>query len=146
MLNLLTDNRALSSGSFWHLFCLSSLYFAQGLPVGFLFLALNTYFASKGASISELAIFNSFLLIPWTIKIFLAPFVDAFTIQKFGRRRFWILYLKILRNMQMIQTQRPCLFLMWYIKNYMIGLLKNLSLQKPSSNRATTTIESPIQW
>ena len=91
MLNLLTDNRALSSGSFWHLFCLSSLYFAQGLPVGFLFLALNTYFASKGASISELAIFNSFLLIPWTIKIFLAPFVDGFTIQKFGRRRFWIL-------------------------------------------------------
>ena len=91
MLNLLTANRTLSSGSFWHLFCLSSLYFAQGLPVGFLFLQLNTYFASKGASISELAIFNSFLLIPWTIKIFLAPFVDGFTIQKFGRRRFWIL-------------------------------------------------------
>ena len=86
MLNLLTDNRTLSSGTPWHLFCLSSLYFAQGLPVGFLFLALNTYFASKGASITELAVFSSLLLIPWTIKIFLAPFVDTFTIRKFGRR------------------------------------------------------------
>ena len=91
MLNLLTENRTLSSGTPWHLFCLSSLYFAQGLPVGFLFLALNTYFASKGASITELAVFSSLLLIPWTIKIFLAPFVDTFTIRKFGRRRFWIL-------------------------------------------------------
>ena len=107
MLNLLTDNRALSSGSFWHLFCLSSLYFAQGLPVGFLFLALNTYFASKGASISELAIFNSFLLIPWTIKIFLAPFVDGFTIQKFGRRRFWIISSQII----MILVLLPLIFI-----------------------------------
>ena len=87
MLNLLTDNRALSSGSFWHLFCLSSLYFAQGLPVGFLFLALNTYFASKGASISEQALTilleQKFLEFQW---LTLMINIDAFYEEKYVDR------------------------------------------------------------
>jgi len=119
MLNLLTDNRTLSSGTPWHLFCLSSLYFAQGLPVGFLFLALNTYFASKGASITELAVFSSLLLIPWTIKIFLAPFVDTFTIRKFGRRRFWILS----SQLGMVCVLLPLTIIGSELSIYAIGLI-----------------------
>ena len=119
MLNLLTDNRTLSSGTPWHLFCLSSLYFAQGLPVGFLFLALNTYFASKGASITELAVFSSLLLIPWTIKIFLAPFVDTFTIRKFGRRRFWILS----SQLGMVCALLPLTIIGSELSIYAIGLI-----------------------
>ncbi len=119
MLNLLTDNRTLSSGTPWHLFCLSSLYFAQGLPVGFLFLALNTYFASKGASITELAVFSSLLLIPWTIKIFLAPFVDTFTIRRFGRRRFWILS----SQLGMVCALLPLTIIGSELSIYAIGLI-----------------------
>ena len=85
------ENRTLSSGSPWHLFCLSNLYFAQGLPNGFLFFALNTYYASQGATVAELAKFSSLLLLPWIFKGLFAPLIDSFTIRKFGRRRFWIL-------------------------------------------------------
>ena len=91
MFNLSYENRALSSGSPWHLFCLSNLYFAQGLPNGFLFFALNTYYASQGATVAELAKFSSLLLLPRIFKGLYAPLIDAFTIRKFGRRRFWIL-------------------------------------------------------
>ena len=84
-------NRTLSSGSPWHLFCLSNLYFAQGLPNGFLFFALNTFYASQGATVAELAKFSSLLLLPWIFKGLFAPLIDSFTIRKFGRRRFWIL-------------------------------------------------------
>ena len=91
MLDISFKNRTLSSGSPWHLFCLSNLYFAQGLPNGFLFFALNTYYASQGATIAELAKFSSLLLLPWIFKGLYAPLIDAFTIRKFGRRRFWIL-------------------------------------------------------
>ena len=85
------ENRTLSSGSPWHLFCLSNLYFAQGLPNGFLFFALNTFYASQGATVAELAKFSSLLLLPWIFKGLFAPLMDSFTIRKFGRRRFWIL-------------------------------------------------------
>ena len=91
MFDLSYENRTLSSGSPWHLFCLSNLYFAQGLPNGFLFFALNTYYASQGATVAELAKFSSLLLLPWIFKGLFAPLIDSFTIRKFGRRRFWIL-------------------------------------------------------
>ncbi len=91
MFNFSYENRTLSSGSPWHLFCLSNLYFAQGLPNGFLFFALNTYYASQGATVAELAKFSSLLLLPWIFKGFFSPLIDSFTIRKFGRRRFWIL-------------------------------------------------------
>ena len=91
MFDLSYEKRTLSSGSPWHLFCLSNLYFAQGLPNGFLFFALNTYYASQGATVVELAKFSSLLLLPWIFKGLFAPLIDSFTIRKFGRRRFWIL-------------------------------------------------------
>jgi len=89
--NFSYENRTLSAGSPWHLFCLSNLYFAQGLPNGFLFFALNTYYASQGATVAELAKFSSYLLLPWIFKGLFAPLIDSFTIRKFGRRRFWVL-------------------------------------------------------
>ena len=91
MFNFSYENRTLSAGSPWHLFCLSNLYFAQGLPNGFLFFALNTYYASQGATVAELAKFSSLLLLPWIFKGLFAPLIDSFTIRKFGRRRFWVL-------------------------------------------------------
>ena len=91
MFNFSYENRTLSSGSPWHLFCLSNLYFAQGLPNGFLFFALNTYYASQGATVAELAKFSSLLLLPWIFKGLFAPLIDSFTIRRLGRRRFWIL-------------------------------------------------------
>ena len=30
-------------------------------------------------------------MIPWTLKVFMGPVIDSFTLNRFGRRRFWIL-------------------------------------------------------
>ena len=86
-----SQTRVLSSASPWHLFCLSMLYLAQGLPNGFLGLALPTYLATQGASVADIGLLLSITMLPWTIKFLYGPFVDSFSLLKFGRRRFWIL-------------------------------------------------------
>ena len=86
-----SQTRVLSSASPWHLFCLSMLYLAQGLPNGFLGLALPTYLATQGVSVADIGFLLSITLLPWTIKFLYGPFVDSFSFLKFGRRRFWIL-------------------------------------------------------
>ena len=86
-----SQTRVLSSASPWHLFCLSVLYLAQGLPNGFLGLALPTYLATQGASVADIRLLLSITMLPWTIKFLYGPFVDSFSVLKFGRRRFWIL-------------------------------------------------------
>ena len=92
-LNIPADSspRVLSSASPWHLFSLSMLYLAQGLPNGFLGLALPTYLATQGASVADIGLLLSITMLPWTIKFLYGPFIDSFSILKFGRRRFWIL-------------------------------------------------------
>ena len=104
MFNFSYENRTLSSGSPWHLFCLSNLYFAQGLPNGFLFFALNTYYASQGATVAELAKFSSLLLLPWIFKGLFAPLIDSFTIRRLGRRRFWILSSQVVTIILLLLT------------------------------------------
>ena len=42
------SSRLLAYGSPWHLSSLSALYFAQGLPAGFLGLGLTTFLTVKG--------------------------------------------------------------------------------------------------
>jgi PAT family beta-lactamase induction signal transducer AmpG len=85
------NSRLLAYGSSWHLSSLSALYFAQGLPAGFLGLGLTTFLTVKGASILEISSLLSITMIPWTLKFLLGPFVDGLTLLKYGRRRFWIL-------------------------------------------------------
>ena len=94
--------RLLAYGSPWHLFSLSALYFAQGLPAGFLGFGLTTYLTVQGASILEISSLLSITMIPWTIKFLLGPFVDGFTVLRFGRRRFWILLSQLLMILSLV--------------------------------------------
>jgi len=41
-------------------------------------------------------------MIPWTIKFLLGPFVDGFTVLRFGRRRFWILLSQLLMILSLV--------------------------------------------
>tara|TARA_B110000914_G_C15496762_1_gene463669 strand:- start:558 stop:1796 length:1239 start_codon:yes stop_codon:yes gene_type:complete len=86
----MNNSRLLGFGSTWHISTLSGLYLSQGLSGGFT-MGLTTYLVSKGASVSDISLLLSITLLPWTIKFLLGPFVDAFTLKRFGRRRFWIL-------------------------------------------------------
>ncbi|WP_151981480.1 MFS transporter [Acinetobacter guerrae] len=69
---------------------LFSLYWAQGLPVGFMTHALPVILRSQGVSLAQIGGFG-LLMLPWSIKILWAPLVDRFGYSKIGHYRSWIL-------------------------------------------------------
>ena len=74
---------------------LFSLYWAQGLPVGFMTHALPVILRSQGVSLAHIGGFG-LLMLPWSIKVFWAPLVDQFGNQKIGHYRSWIIPTQIL--------------------------------------------------
>lgn len=74
---------------------LTVLYFNQGLPYGFFLLTLPILLRQQGASATLIGALT-FLALPWTLKIFWAPWVDRTGSDRFGRRRSWIVPLQLL--------------------------------------------------
>ena len=66
------------------------LYWAQGLPVGFMTHALPVILRAQGVSLAHIGGFG-LLMLPWSIKIFWAPWVDRHAISHLGHYRSWIL-------------------------------------------------------
>ncbi|MDR7015833.1 MFS transporter [Acinetobacter sp. 3657] len=69
---------------------LFSLYWAQGLPVGFMTHALPVILRAQGVSLAHIGGFG-LLMLPWAIKIFWAPFVDRIGLSRLGQYRSWII-------------------------------------------------------
>ena len=69
---------------------LFSLYWAQGLPVGFMTHALPVILRAQGVSLAHIGGFG-LLMLPWSIKIFWAPWVDRHALSHLGHYRSWIL-------------------------------------------------------
>ncbi len=61
------------------------LYFAEGVPYGFINITLSVYFRSQGMPLTQIG-FLSILGLAWSLKILWAPLVD-----RFGPRSAWIL-------------------------------------------------------
>lgn len=74
---------------------LFSLYWAQGLPVGFMTHALPVILRAQGVSLTQIGGFG-LLMLPWSIKIFWAPWVDRFGYSTFGHYRSWIVPTQLL--------------------------------------------------
>ena len=74
---------------------LFSLYWAQGLPVGFMTHALPVILRAQGVSLAHIGGFG-LLMLPWSIKIFWAPWVDHFGHAAFGHYRSWIIPTQLL--------------------------------------------------
>lgn len=72
---------------------LFSLYWAQGLPVGFMTHALPVILRAEGVSLAHIGGFG-LLMLPWSIKIFWAPWVDRYGKQSRGHYRSWIIPLQ----------------------------------------------------
>ena len=102
----LFKSRLLSEGSIWHIGSLSAVYLSQGLSGGTLF-ALTTYLVSIGASVKDISLLLSITMVPWTLKVFLGPIIDSFTLSRFGRRRFWIL----ISQVAMMLAVSPLIFI-----------------------------------
>jgi MFS family permease len=68
---------------------LSLLYFCQGLPGGFLAVALPVILRGRGLSMAEIG-FAGLLSMPWVLKVLWAPLVDRWWSRRIGRRRTWM--------------------------------------------------------
>lgn len=69
---------------------LALLYLCQGLPGGFLAVALPIMLLEQGVSLTGVG-FVSLLSLPWMLKVLWAPIVDRFGSRRFGRRKVWML-------------------------------------------------------
>lgn len=77
---------------------LLTLYFAQGLPSGFITQALPAILRSYDVSL-EMIGWSGLLLAPWALKFLWAPVVDRYFSPKLGRARSWILPLQLVSAM-----------------------------------------------
>lgn len=74
---------------------LFSLYWAQGLPVGFMTHALPVILRAEGVSLTQIGGFG-LLMSPWALKVLWAPWVDQRGYSKLGHYRTWILVMQLL--------------------------------------------------
>ena len=74
---------------------LLTLYFAQGLPSGFITQALPAILREYEVSLEMIGL-SGLLLLPWALKFLWAPVVDKYFIAKWGRSRSWILPLQLI--------------------------------------------------
>ena len=57
---------------------LCGLYFAQGVPWGFVTIALVAYLNERGVDRTQTAVLLSMSLLPWTFKLFWGPIIASF--------------------------------------------------------------------
>jgi MFS transporter, PAT family, beta-lactamase induction signal transducer AmpG len=81
--NLLESRRGRLSSFFF-------LYMSEGLPQGFTAMAVALEFKRMGMSGAAIGAFAAIIMLPWTWKWMLGPFVDNFHLKQFGRRKQWI--------------------------------------------------------
>lgn len=81
-------------------FC--ALYFAQGVPSGFVNIALAALLSQRGASAVQVGGILALATLPWTFKIFWGPIIDSYTLPAFGRRRPWIIFAELMMAMTLL--------------------------------------------
>lgn len=70
---------------------LCAMYVAQGIPWGFMTIALISYLTDRGVGDAEAGELTAIVLVPWTFKLVWGPLIDTMTIRSMGRRRAWII-------------------------------------------------------
>jgi PAT family beta-lactamase induction signal transducer AmpG len=84
------------SGRTWKtLGLLTTLYLSQGLPFGFFTQALPVLLRTRGVSLPAIGAAH-LLALPWALKFLVAPLMDRWGSERFGRRRTFIVPLQFL--------------------------------------------------
>lgn len=81
----------LSTNAPLRLSTLCVLYAAQGIPDGFVRIALKTYLIGQQVSTEGVGTIVAMVSWPWALKWVWGPFIDRFGYRPMGRRRPWIL-------------------------------------------------------
>lgn len=66
-------------------------YFAQGIPDGFLGIAVPAWLVAQGVSAGEIGSYLAIIYLPWAFKLVAGPLMDRYQFPSMGRRRPWIL-------------------------------------------------------
>ena len=82
---------ALSERRWLRFALLTSCYFAQGVPLGLLSVAVPPRLAELGFGVSDVALVSTVVTLPWAIKLIGGPFMDRFKFPSMGFRRPWVL-------------------------------------------------------
>lgn len=72
---------------------LGALYLVQGMPFGYQVDVLPVVLREQGASYTVISVAKA-LALPWALKVFAAPFMDAYGSSRLGRRKTFILPLQ----------------------------------------------------
>ena len=72
-------------------FWVPSLYFAEGLPYAMVMIVSVIMYKKLGLSNTDIALYTSWLYLPWVIKPLWSPIVDIFC-----TKRFWIVTMQLL--------------------------------------------------
>lgn len=65
-------------------------YVAQGIPMGFFYVAIPAYMAKSGASPVQVAAVVGMTSLPWSLKLVNGFIIDRYAYLPMGRRRVWI--------------------------------------------------------
>ncbi len=82
---VLTQHRWLRFGTF------CAFYFAQGVPIGLLSVAIPAWLAEQGVSEGAVSSYLGVVTLPWALKLVTGPFMDRFTFLAMGFRRPWVI-------------------------------------------------------
>ena len=78
------------------MFVMCALYFAQGVPWGFVTITLAAWIASNGFSAEQVGPILGVATLPWSFKFVWGPVIDRLSGGSMGRRRPWILLAQFL--------------------------------------------------
>ena len=81
---------------------LCAMYFAQGVPWGFMVTALISYLTERGLGDADAGWLTGIVLLPWTFKLVWAPVIDTLTIRSMGRRRPWIIGAELMMALSLL--------------------------------------------
>jgi PAT family beta-lactamase induction signal transducer AmpG len=81
---------------------LSALYFAQGVPWGFISVGYAVLLADLGLGAAELGKAMGLAYLPWSFKILWGPLLDAVPPLKIGRRRPFILFAELMMGLTLL--------------------------------------------
>jgi PAT family beta-lactamase induction signal transducer AmpG len=83
---------ALSENSYLRYFTFIVLYFSQGIPEGITIFGIPAWMAMNGKNPLEIAGYSAVIMIPFSLKILLAPVMERYTYLPMGRRKPWLLF------------------------------------------------------
>lgn len=83
---------SLANNGILRILTLCSLYVSQGLPQGFITIALKNHLTARGATVGEIGGVIAMISLPWTVKFLWGPVIDRFGIAAMGKRRPWIIF------------------------------------------------------